>query len=120
MIEQIVPRALVFRGHYKDASGGRGGAAIVSCGEEFRGDSLDVIFKWNRGEDRDWVDDVGFYRNDLECLDCGGLECNGVILRLECGGEGEDRGNSLMDTVTERLEARLEPEGDSGWPCYQV
>lgn len=86
IIEQIAPLKWpsAFRGH-KRLSGGRGGIVVVSCGTDFWGDNLEVIFEWNRArrEDLNWANDVGFCRSDGECRSRGSLEWNKVILRLE-------------------------------------
>jgi 5-formyltetrahydrofolate cyclo-ligase len=83
---------------------------IVSCGTDFRDDNLDVVFEWNRARRKDLccVGDVGFDRSDGERLSRGNLEYNRVILRFEWSAVArEDRGNFLMDTVTERPEVSL-------------
>ena len=95
---------------------------IVSRGTDFRDDSFDVIFERNcaRREGLDWVDSIDFDRSDGEWLKCGDLEYNRMLLRLGSVGEGEDRRNFLVDTMTERSKTSLEPLGDREWPCYQV
>jgi len=117
-----VKRTLIFRRHHKYSGGGRGGVAIVSRGTNFLDDDFHIVFKWNRAwwNNLDWVDDVGFSRNNGEGLDCGGFECNRVILRFECNaGEREDRGDFMVDTMTERLESSLKSLGNREWPHYQ-
>jgi hypothetical protein len=94
---------------------------VMSSGVNLLGDSLHVIFMGNLGYSNslDWMNDAGFDQSDGKRLDCGGHGRNRVVLRSERStGERKDRGDLLVDTMTERFTPRLEPLRDREWPHY--